>query len=177
MSLYGADTRRPSLLAQTARLVTWPWTVLLFVLGFAVFRAVRIDARDIGSCGTEFAISVCALGVMLWLDETAIAVAGGATAALIWIGYGLQLSGPALRGVAFMAAISYSLYLTHVPVGGRVVNLGRRFVSEPFAELALSLAAFAVCICFAAAFHVAVERPAIAMSRRVVAAWRPVRAS
>lgn len=65
-----------------------------------------------------------------------------------------------------LGSISYSLYLTHVPIGGRVVNLGRRWIDGLEAEFALSVAALAVSITFAYGFMRLVERPAIQLARR-----------
>ncbi|SFU47316.1 Peptidoglycan/LPS O-acetylase OafA/YrhL, contains acyltransferase and SGNH-hydrolase domains [Methylobacterium sp. 174MFSha1.1] len=68
----------------------------------------------------------------------------------------------------WLGRISYSLYLTHVPVGGRVVNLGKRVVDGPLQEILLSLAALGTCLAFATLFHRAVERPFIRLSRSIV---------
>ena len=73
-------------------------------------------------------------------------------------------AGKALVG---LGAISYSLYLTHVPVGGRVVNLGRRFVNEPSGEALLSALALAVSVLFAVFFWNAIERGSINCAARL----------
>jgi len=58
-----------------------------------------------------------------------------------------------------LGAISFSLYLIHVPVGGRVVNLGRRFVETELGELLLSAVALLVCLVTAYLFYIVFERP------------------
>jgi peptidoglycan/LPS O-acetylase OafA/YrhL len=58
-----------------------------------------------------------------------------------------------------LGEISYSLYLIHLPVGARVVNLGARFVPAKFLFL-LSLYAVAVSVICATLMHLAIERPA-----------------
>ena len=63
--------------------------------------------------------------------------------------------------------MSYSLYLTHTIVGGRVVNLGKRFVSGTLQELALVATALAVSMAFAWLFAFVVEKPAIRLSRKI----------
>jgi peptidoglycan/LPS O-acetylase OafA/YrhL len=66
-----------------------------------------------------------------------------------------------LPGACFFGAISYSLYLIHVPVGGRVINLGRRLGDGPLIEAASIVAALAVSILFAWIFARLVEMPSI----------------
>jgi peptidoglycan/LPS O-acetylase OafA/YrhL len=65
-------------------------------------------------------------------------------------------------------ALSYSLYLVHDPVGGRVVNFGRRFSEEPEYQFGLSAFALAVSIAFAVAFKALVERPGVSLARRLL---------
>lgn len=70
----------------------------------------------------------------------------------------------------FLGAISYSLYLTHVPVGGRVINLGRRFGSGASYEVLLLCAALATSLIFAWLFYHLIEKPALKASRQIVLA-------
>jgi peptidoglycan/LPS O-acetylase OafA/YrhL len=58
-------------------------------------------------------------------------------------------------------------YLLHVPIGGRVVNIGRRFVEGPVRELLLSIVALAVSLLAATTFWKYVEEPAKRASKRV----------
>ena len=67
----------------------------------------------------------------------------------------------------WLGAISYSLYLIHVPIGGRVINLGKRFIDHPWQEFLLSLLALAICLVFATAYHKYVELPAMNWSRQL----------
>jgi len=63
------------------------------------------------------------------------------------------------KSLIWLGSISYSLYLVHVPVGGRVVNLGRRWVDTQVGELILSLLALGVSLVVAYAFYLMIERP------------------
>lgn len=145
-----------------------PDRTLLFVVGIAAYR--RIGHQDRGGAAI---VGLCA-AIMVLRGEAAIATIGLATgAAIVWGGrvgipraFGLGLQG--------LGAISYSLYLTHVPVGGRVVNLGRRFVEGPWQELSLSIVALAISVAFAAMFWIAVERPAVDFARRLSEGSRTV---
>lgn len=67
----------------------------------------------------------------------------------------------------FLGSISYSLYLIHVPIGGRVVNLGGRFADTFFEQIIVFLAALAVSITAAYIIFLLVERPAQKWSGRI----------
>lgn len=59
----------------------------------------------------------------------------------------------------WLGTISYSLYLIHVPVGGKVVNLGKRYVESQTGELLVSLLALVVSVATAYVFYLMIERP------------------
>ncbi|RYZ30320.1 MAG: acyltransferase [Chitinophagaceae bacterium] len=68
--------------------------------------------------------------------------------------------------ILFFSMISYSLFLTHVPVGGKVINLGVRFAHSNLSKYLLVVAALAVSIGFAYLFHKFIELPAVHYSKR-----------
>lgn len=67
----------------------------------------------------------------------------------------------------FLGNISYSLYLIHVPTGGRVINLGSRFASSEIAQVGVVVAALAVSIVAAWLLYRFVEKPAQEWAARV----------
>ncbi|RYG12409.1 MAG: hypothetical protein EOO07_19105 [Chitinophagaceae bacterium] len=71
------------------------------------------------------------------------------------------------KTIKFFSMISYSLYLIHVPIGGKMVNLGMRFVGSDLSRYLLVL--LAVCISIGAAylFYKFVELPAFQLSKRI----------
>ncbi len=71
------------------------------------------------------------------------------------------------RQCVWLGAISYSLYLLHVPIGGRVMNLGMRFVGEGFDRLFLIGIATIASIAASYVFWRFVERPSQLLSRRL----------
>ena len=72
------------------------------------------------------------------------------------------------HALAWLGKISYSLYLVHVPVGGRVVNLGKRLLPDTVVEeFALSACALSASLFVAWHFHNLVEKPAHNLSRRM----------
>lgn len=71
------------------------------------------------------------------------------------------------KSAVWLGSISYSLYLVHVPIGGRLVNLGRRYVETQVGELFLSLLALGVSLVAAYAFYLMIERPSQRLASRL----------
>jgi len=104
--------------------------------------------------------------VRVFLSSVPTALTGLGAAAIVYAFIHLReprgMPGRILLGIG---TISYSLYLVHVPIGGRVVNLGKRFVTEPSSELLLSTVALMVCMAAASLFYFVIERPAVRAAR------------
>lgn len=71
------------------------------------------------------------------------------------------------RVINFFSAISFSLYLTHVTVGGKVVNLGLRFVDTLYERYLLFIFALVISIGFSYIFYLLIEKPAISWSKNI----------
>jgi peptidoglycan/LPS O-acetylase OafA/YrhL len=71
------------------------------------------------------------------------------------------------RSLIFLGAISYSVYLLHVPVGSRVINLGSRFAGTTGGRFAVCLAALAVTLAASYVFYRLVERPSQLLSSKI----------
>lgn len=67
----------------------------------------------------------------------------------------------------YCGAISYSLYLLHVPIGGRVINLGNRFGTGEAFDCLLIMLALAVSLLSAWLLVRLIEQPSMRASRRV----------
>lgn len=134
---------------------------LLFFLGICCARRLfRLDAPWL-----SLVASVSTVAALFWLTPPAIAIVALLTAALIAF-----VDIPRMRVLAFLGAISYSLYLLHVLIGGRVVNIGRRFIDGSLQELLLSLVALGASLLAAALFWKYIEEPARRASKWVT--WR-----
>ena len=72
-----------------------------------------------------------------------------------------------IKWQARLGLISYSLYLVHVPVGGRVVNFASRFVIGPWSELAASVCGLVASCLAAVGFYLLIERPARRWASRI----------
>lgn len=63
------------------------------------------------------------------------------------------------RLLKLLGEISYSLYLVHVPIGGRIINLSLRYADSTLEKVISLLVALAVSLCAAYLFYRAIELP------------------
>jgi peptidoglycan/LPS O-acetylase OafA/YrhL len=140
-----------------------PERSLLFIIGLCMFR-LRCYRSD--SLAANALLSIFCVGLIA-LSDPAIAFMGLASMACIHLFRVVSLPNICHKLLIQLGAISYSLYLTHVIIGGRVVNLGKRYVDIPWQQFLLSLFALFVCVLFSIVFRRLVEVPALVLSRRV----------
>lgn len=67
--------------------------------------------------------------------------------------------------IRFFSMISFSLYLIHVPIGGKVINLGARYVTSDVTKYLLVLLAFGTSIFAAYLFYRVVEKPSFTFAK------------
>lgn len=67
----------------------------------------------------------------------------------------------------FFSNISFSLYLTHTTIGGKVINLGLRYVHSTGERYLLFLTALGASILFAYLFYRVIEKPFILIGKRI----------
>jgi len=143
---------------------------LLFTLDTLVFKYLGIFVMGIAAFQYRTNIfSSQILLLCLMLAACAVAAGLGLTIATIGFLTSIVLAFDVDLGrhkfALWLGEISFSLYLVHVPIGGRVVNLGRRYVESQIGELVLSAVAMMVCLIAAHLFYLTIERP----SRRLAA--------
>ena len=102
----------------------------------------------------------CILGAWKISGEP-VAIVGGTTSLII------AFARIRAKLLVFFGTISYSLYLLHVPIGGRVINLSLRFVESGAIKPFVVLFALALSCAAAFALYWYVERPAQAWSSRI----------
>lgn len=145
-----------------------------------VMAALALVIRDIGLVFPYlglFALGGCAFQVRVGLLRPAMlipiataltavnVIVLGAPAAAVGLVTALAaalVNLPPIRALGFLGAISYSLYLVHVPIGGRVLNLAGR-LPEAYHGLALVVSLIASLIA-AYIFNRLVELPAQRLS-------------
>lgn len=164
------DERWPVLAAVTIGLCVlvfagWlPDRSLLFAIGLVTYKAATSKQEK-----APMAMAMLFVGCTLVLaaSNPLIATVGASAAAMIFLLRAYRLGGPIGKSLLWLGSISYSLYLTHVPIGGRVVNLGKRVIDGWVLEFALSITALIISLAFAQLFLWCVERPAVRWARRV----------
>src|SRR5579859_2944084 len=121
----------------------------LFIMGFAAFlsRSAIVQKWE-------------ALAVLGFALLGAIGTLGGASAS-VGIVTSLMIIGfdGTSRILAVLGELSYSLYLVHVPVGGRIINLGERLGGGWISKLVWLAAAVTLSLLAAFALFRFVERP------------------
>jgi peptidoglycan/LPS O-acetylase OafA/YrhL len=123
----------------------------LFGLGFCLFllRTQRIGGFAFAFWATIF----FAMGI--FTQNPAVMLAALVACAFILL---VRISRP-VPVLTFLGTISYSIYLLHVPAGGRVINFATRFSEQPAIQIAAILLALVVTIVAACLLWRFVERP------------------
>jgi peptidoglycan/LPS O-acetylase OafA/YrhL len=67
----------------------------------------------------------------------------------------------------FLGKISFSLYLLHVPVGGRIVNFGGRYADTGLKVWAVILIALVVSVAASYLFYLIIEAPSQRLSKKI----------
>lgn len=132
--------------------------IMYFFIGFLLFRREEndLDPRVL------FSTIAMSAGFILWKDGLAFALAG-----LFPVFFMVSLGGRRFRITEFLGKISYSLYLIHIPIGGRVINLTVKFTDNPYLSMLAVLGALAVSIAFAWLFYLLIEEPSIRWAKRI----------
>ena len=145
-----------------------PIRVLLFIIGVALYRVELVSSfirEDQRVQLVSNLIVILISGLIISREDMQIALVAISAAGLIHLFRRYEAPFFLHRWLIRLGACSYSLYLTHIPIGGRIVNLGRRFIDGALSEFILSMFALLVCLVFAWLFMLVVERPAIALSK------------
>lgn len=169
MVCASAPLLTPSIPAPTAE-AFFPTLILpllpVFAAGVLTFKLLTGRAQDVWYWPALGILT----GLIAWRDGIPFAVAAGATAAVI-----ATVRLPRIRPLAYLGAISYSLYLVHVPISVRLSNLASRVGSSLALEIAVIFAAIGVCIAAAAIFYWLVERPSVELAARIAYRQSPHR--
>ena len=128
-----------------------PHFLTVFAIGLATFQ------RHVGLLGrTGYAALLVPLTAAAWWTlGPAVATTALATALTIAC---VSLDVP--QKLRVFGTISYSLYLLHFPIGGRVVNIGLRFAHSLLTQVGVVVGALAASLLGAYACYLLVEKPA-----------------
>jgi len=130
----------------------------LFTIGILVFQ---LYAKLIGT-GVFLVCSSLAALVVWNVQDLPTAVAG------LLAGFAIAFLGRVRLGpLMYFGTISYSLYLLHVPIGGRVINLGEQYAGTAFGKMLALAGALLLSICAAHLYYRYVEHPSRLLSMRI----------
>lgn len=123
----------------------------LFAIGMAIFQWY---------CGLTSTPALCAvLGVLNWVCWATL----GPLVAAVGLVTGIVIATrplPRIGPLSFLGSISYSLYLVHVPLGSRFLNIGSRFASSLIEQLVVLWTTILITIWAAHLLYQWVEKPA-----------------
>ncbi len=115
-------------------------------------------------------VNVVVYGITVSLAALVTVVTMGWFVALVGLVAGLLISFVdrlRIPGLLWLGTISYSLYLIHVPIGGRIINFGERLQVSEIEKIAILSLAITTSIAVAWLFYVCIERTAQGLSRRI----------
>lgn len=128
----------------------------LFALGIVAFQ---LRTNLIGQREASISTVTIALVGVTASNPLFMTVGLGSLAVILWVR-------TCPRIVEFFGRISYSVYLLHIPIGSRVINLSMKW-SQTFAtKLLVIFAAYAATIVAAYIFYQLIEKPSTRWSKR-----------
>jgi peptidoglycan/LPS O-acetylase OafA/YrhL len=161
--LYGGLSDRSRLVryATLAVMAVFAITVPSQIL---VFRYLSLFA--LGAVGFQYRVGLIGKREFLFLTAAlllvtakAIGIPEAMTAAVVGL-IGALANPPSVPFLSTLGLLSYSFYLVHVPIGGRIINLAKRLHYTAPVEMAAVVMAMAASLAAAYLLHRFVERPA-----------------
>ena len=152
----------PALLISRPSLI-FAW-LPLFVAGIQTFQK-RIGYLSNGS----FAAGLALVFSIIWAGGRIGGGAAGLPSAIVMLLTALAIAFVTLRSslLNWLGLISYSLYLVHVPIGGKVVNLGARYTHGFYSEITVLFLAVLASLVTAFLLYWAVELPSQKLSSKI----------
>ena len=137
-------------------------TIFPFLSVFAAGILSFLLATDrIGRKSYWAALTVLA-AIVFKKHDTGVALATTGTAVLL-----ATVRIPRVAPIAWLGAISYSLYLLHVPIGHRVISLIIRLSGSGLIGIPVIMAALTASLTGAALLHRYVEQPSLRLAARI----------
>ncbi|HEY2582761.1 MAG TPA: acyltransferase [Mucilaginibacter sp.] len=131
----------------------------LFLIGIIYFK-YRIGHLK----SYEFWILEITIMTFTWSTNPDLCVGAAELVSLIAIIYWDSAN----KITQFLGKISYSLYLIHVPIGGKIINFGNRYAHSISINYLIIIIALTVSIICSWIFYTLVELPSIKLSKQVI---------
>ena len=128
----------------------------LFCIGILIYFILYDDKYP-----KPVLLLLSAITLMAMLSNIVVFVISLITISIIIIPF------PKNKVFSFFSAISYPLYLVHIPIGGRVINLSLRFAKTDFQKDVAIITALLISIIAAYLFHIVIEKPTISWSKKI----------
>jgi peptidoglycan/LPS O-acetylase OafA/YrhL len=171
------------LLVSSNRLIRWALIVALLLPGPFIPRSSLIFAwlplfvagiltfqKKVGLLSSRvFAAGLAVVFSIVWFEGRLGIAALGFPAAIVMLLTVLAIAFLTLRSssLTWLGGISYSLYLVHCPIGGKVVNLGARYAHGLYSEITVLILAASASILAAYLLYRAVELPSQRLSSKI----------
>ena len=171
------------LLVSSNRLIRWALIVALLLPGPFIPRSSLIFAwlplfvagiltfqKKVGLLSNRvFAAGLAVVFSIVWFEGRLGIAALGFPAAIVMLLTVLAIAFLTLRSsrLTWLGGISYSLYLVHCPIGGKVVNLGARHAHGLYSEITVLIFAATASILAAYLLYRAVELPSQRLSSKI----------
>jgi peptidoglycan/LPS O-acetylase OafA/YrhL len=130
---------------------------LLFVVGILIFQVkVKYISKQ------EFGLMLMVVLIMIFVrfDKRYLIAALLPYFFIMYLDFTDRIS-------KFLGDISYSLYLVHIPIGGRLINLAENFLETEFQRSLAVFVAMIISVFVAWIFFKLVEKPAMIWSKRL----------
>jgi peptidoglycan/LPS O-acetylase OafA/YrhL len=149
----------------------WPWVEFVFgsLVFYALWQKSQARPRQSAVAIVLLGAGVCAGGWFFMQTQAQQLLFSGLFALMLWAAFPYDeviSSWKGLRWLQQVGIISYSLYLIHIPIQGRFINMAMR--ATPFNSLrvmAVQIGGWAVAIAASALFYIVVEKPFHARGR------------
>ena len=137
-------------------------TILPYLPVFAAGILTFLRATDMIGRKSYWAALPLLAAIVLKVQDAGVALATVGTAVLI-----ATVRIPRVAPIAWLGAISYSLYLLHVPIGYRVMNVIEKSSQGALVPIAAIAGALVASIAGAALFRRYVEQPSLRLAARI----------
>ncbi len=128
-----------------------------FGLGIVLFRNyIGIDTEIY-----FYALSVALLGILFFESRLIFYII---LPAFLLIKYFPKFK---FWGSAFLGLISYSLYLIHVPIGGRIINITEVLTTNQSLRTTAVLVAITICIITSYIYYLLIEKPSLNLAKKI----------